>query len=918
MLGKRPSRITMSLGLGTGSAATLALAIQLVGATALAQEAARPSLEEIIVTATRQVDTVNRVPLTITAVTQDHVDQQGIKNAADLARFVPGLNVVGNLGGAQQTFNIRGIVGTTGAATTGVYLDDTNLSKRANGGVAQNNGVVLPLLYDLERVEVLKGPQGTLYGGSSEGGTVRYITPTPSLTEYSGSTRAEVSSMGSRSELSHEFAAAFGGPIIEDKVGFRVSGIRRETGGWIDVVSAYTGQMIREDANSTVEWAGRASLLWQITDSVSAQLSGYHVDNEDEGGPGSSTAIFVNGQQAPNATFTTQARCITNNQRTLALAQPGETAARSFIPTNGACTTANGTAAYVREGNTYGPFVTGRDVSLATGRQAIVGSASEADVAALSLNFDLGSVNLKSVTSYLSDKGTSAGAGGEEWSSATPGAGQFLTDAAGNADTTHRGFPLFQQFFDATGEGFSGFFDARNERDGYEQEFRLSSNADSRLTWVAGAYFSDTDTNILYRYLNSADRADLVMRLMYGDDMGGPDGNVSPSAARYGVVNDQGFQTRLQADISEQESAIFAEANYWLLPERLKAILGLRYSKVELDYTQLNFGQFSGRLPTSEGSLTTGKSSDEPVTPKVGLEYQFTDTRRVYATASKGFRAGGVSSQISQTICQTALDGLGITAADIPPAFDPDTVWSYELGSKLRLLDGTLQLNVAAFRIDWDDIQATTVLSCGQGFTSNGGQARSEGGEIQLQYRPLNDLNLYLNASYTDAYYVDPVTGPSGPNATAPPRPSFNAGDKFDIPPLQLSAGAQFNFTLAQRWESYVRLDGTYQNSYVAGATFGSSGYGTNYFTRNNPSRQQLNLRTGVNFGNGLDVNLFVQNLLDEDKLIAGFGDGRGQCSSVVDNGSDCSVYTSYNPFVNQTFQTPRRIGLQATYKFGN
>src|SRR5689334_5893423 len=106
-------------------------------------------LQEVTVTATRQVETVNRVPLSIQAVTQENLDQQGIKTSADLVRAVPGLSTVANPGGAQQTFSIRGIVGGTGAATTSVYLDDTNLTKRANGGVAQNNGVVAPLLYDL-------------------------------------------------------------------------------------------------------------------------------------------------------------------------------------------------------------------------------------------------------------------------------------------------------------------------------------------------------------------------------------------------------------------------------------------------------------------------------------------------------------------------------------------------------------------------------------------------------------------------------------------------------------------------------------------------------------------------------------------------------------------------------------------------
>ena len=145
-------------------------------------------------------------------MTQETLDQEGIKTAADLTRIVPSLNTVANPGGGQQTFSIRGIVGSTGAATTSVYLDDVNLTKRANGGVAQNNGVLIPILYDLARVEVLKGPQGTLFGGSSEGGTIRFITPTPSLTDYSGMARGEFSTMGSRSAPATKPAAQSAAP----------------------------------------------------------------------------------------------------------------------------------------------------------------------------------------------------------------------------------------------------------------------------------------------------------------------------------------------------------------------------------------------------------------------------------------------------------------------------------------------------------------------------------------------------------------------------------------------------------------------------------------------------------------------------------------------------------------------------------
>ena len=117
------------------------------------------------------------------------------------------------------------------------------------------------------------------------------------------------------------------------------------------------------------------------------------------------------------------------------------------------------------------------------------------------------------------------------------------------------------------------------------------------------------------------------------------------------------------------------------------------------------------------------------------MQFQLTDDKMIYATAGKGFRAGGVSSQVVADHLPDLLDTLGITAAEIPPAFKSDTVKSYELGGKFRLFE-RLQVNLAAFRIDWEDVQATTTLGCGQGFTSNGGKARSQGGELSVQFRP--------------------------------------------------------------------------------------------------------------------------------------------------------------------------------------
>ena len=207
-------------------------------------------LGDVVVTATRQADTVNRVPLSISAVTQKSLDQQGIKNVNDLQRSVPALTVSGIEAGVA-TFSIRGIVQSGPVtATTGVYLDDIPLQKRATTGVQQNNGTPSPPLFDLERIEVLRGPQGTLYGGSSEGGTIRFIEPAPSLVRYSAQARVEVSST-QYGDPSYEGGVAVGGPIVQDKLGFRATVYDRHTGGYIDLVNPYTNQVQFKNANST-------------------------------------------------------------------------------------------------------------------------------------------------------------------------------------------------------------------------------------------------------------------------------------------------------------------------------------------------------------------------------------------------------------------------------------------------------------------------------------------------------------------------------------------------------------------------------------------------------------------------------------------------------------------------------------------
>jgi iron complex outermembrane recepter protein len=227
-------------------------------------------LAEMVVTATKQAVSLNKVPISVSAYTQTMLDERGVRSINDIVSQTPGIDL-GDQGsnGVGDRISIRGIDSNSGAATTGVYIDDTPLQARSNP--VNLAGTAFPEVFDLERVEVLRGPQGTLFGAGSEGGVVRFITPTPGLQQYSAYARAEAS-VTAHGDPSYEAGAAFGGPITNGVLGLRVSAWGRHTGGWVDRTSWESGQTSPR-ANWSDAGGGRAALLWKLNDTWSVTPS---------------------------------------------------------------------------------------------------------------------------------------------------------------------------------------------------------------------------------------------------------------------------------------------------------------------------------------------------------------------------------------------------------------------------------------------------------------------------------------------------------------------------------------------------------------------------------------------------------------------------------------------------------------------
>ncbi|MEJ0065072.1 MAG: TonB-dependent receptor plug domain-containing protein [Caulobacteraceae bacterium] len=257
-----------------------ALPLLAAGAARAATADATPSssVSEVVVTATRQSQAISKVAESVSAFPAARLQVLNVKSFADLAKFTPGVSFDQD----RHDVSIRGIDSKAGSGTTGIYIDDTPIQARALGLNANNT---LPVVFDLQRVEVLRGPQGTLFGAGSEGGTVRYITTQPSLTSFSANAHAEVATTENGAP-SYEFGAAAGGPIIDDKIGFRVSAWARRDGGWVDRNNGGDVGGIENDANRVDTYVLRGALTFAPTDNVlitpSVNYENRHQHNHDE------------------------------------------------------------------------------------------------------------------------------------------------------------------------------------------------------------------------------------------------------------------------------------------------------------------------------------------------------------------------------------------------------------------------------------------------------------------------------------------------------------------------------------------------------------------------------------------------------------------------------------------------------------
>jgi iron complex outermembrane recepter protein len=217
-------------------------------------------LEEIVVTSTKRTENLRAVPQSISVITGTQLQQMHVDDYADLARNVPGLSFTNSGGPGLSNLEIRGISSSIGSPTVSIYLDDTPISIRNNGFYA---GQPEPLLFDLAQSEVLRGPQGTLYGASSMGGTIRLVSNPVSLSSYQGSAYSELSET-EHGGFNYVFRGVVNVPIVTDTLGLRIGLETTQDSGYVDhakLDGTLDGRGINGDRANVL----KATLLWDVT-----------------------------------------------------------------------------------------------------------------------------------------------------------------------------------------------------------------------------------------------------------------------------------------------------------------------------------------------------------------------------------------------------------------------------------------------------------------------------------------------------------------------------------------------------------------------------------------------------------------------------------------------------------------------------
>ena len=691
----------------------LAVGTALAGTSgyATAQDGANDAIEEILVTATRRQASVQDIPYNISAISGESLERQNVINQYDVLRAMHGITVVDRgyrNGGTVNSIVIRGLNVDNGAngdimlnavPTVATYYDNTPLFANF-------------LVKDVERVEVLRGPQGTLYGSGSLGGTVRYIGRRPDMESFAADIEVDYGQTNGSDGDNIAFDGMINIPLGE-KTAVRAYYSHIDNDGVIDYVNAY---QLNSFGEPLININGTCTDPRTATDTEVLQNVACFGEVED--------ADDVEIDYA-KATLRSEFSDTFNLQLSYQWQDDKIGARRSTT---------------LRDNNQPQgsplQFAYGDDDS---GQVLIEPSSRRVSMGSLDLEWDLGFATFTSTSSYYDHDGTGESDNGGLWASG--GETDPALSRDWNAAFYGGGWPRPMQLAQR------GYDDSA-----FIQEIRLVSNdSDSPIDWIAGAFYMDQDNDVFQLSYNPG------MNEFHNAcvDTGGPECAGFWPATFYPGDQLSEIDFEYERDTSYKEKAVYGELT-WNVTDRVHLTGGLRWFDNEtVNDVILGFPLVEG---WTSPSAPQSRDDDDDILVKLNASWDLSDSYMVYGTYSEGYRHGGAQSVPSFD----NGDPFGEPNAEAIRTFKSDSVKNYELGLKGSM--ESLRYTVSLFHVDWKDPQLNTT-SAWYGFyvAANGDKASTEGVELELEGYLAESFHYRLGYTYVDAKlerdFVSPQTG---------------------------------------------------------------------------------------------------------------------------------------------------------------
>ena len=634
-------------------------------------------LEEVVVTAQKRSESLQDVPIAVVAYTGDGMKALGIDDATDLVNLTPGLQAKSQ-SGSNRNYFLRG-VGTndthlTAASAVGQYIDGITLTSGFHGRAA---------LYDMERVEILKGPQNALFGLNTTGGAVNYITKKP---EIGAGTIGDLTiKMGSNSLKNIEGAVGF--DMGQNAAG-RISIFSTQEDGAFD--SLTSGKDMGDDDTQSV----RAQMSWAPTANTQALVNVYWMESENNG-----TAAKAVGTRDPNDTSWNPGPCSDFNP--LAIVDFERTTSCLSRPAWSPNPNRPGPPAVIQT-----PGVNPSQSDWETVDMNAGGENLEVNGVYLKLDHDLDWGTFTSITSYAS------------------------LDVKAELD------------IDATPLTLMHFWQS-DDRDTFQQEFRLVSDGGEHYRWIAGAYWLDDEASSY-----TAVRGEAI-QFGFGNKLP----NVQLSHTKENVAVYFQGEYDVADDITFTAGARWSDEEIvgdYLPSAPIIATVGSEATFYASDVDALVAAQFTGQAGYDANGYQIARQVKQKLTNEdIGytfkLDYKMDDDSLVYLSHSRGFKGAALDIRAVFALVPVGNVLQGLEDARL----EPESLDVWELGYKGTFMENRVQLDASVYSYSYENLQQFITLR-GVPTLDNAPESEIKGFDANIKYA--GDSGLYLQAGLT---YLD-------------------------------------------------------------------------------------------------------------------------------------------------------------------